>query len=136
MPDAGARLIGGEGSIVITEKQKGKGDAGGSLTQKGKLGNGDHEGEKPTYSKYSKRSSISGKSPDQGPTCEGPRAMSTASVDVFSGRRALVASVVDPRAIRGPGLLLKQGLIGRSGSSRGQGSRRERNGERDRTMGG
>ena len=62
--------------------------------------------------------------------------MSTASVDVFSGRRALVASVIDPRAIRGPGLLLKQGLIGRSGSSRGQGSRRERNGERNRTTGG
>ena len=30
--------------------------------------------------------------------------MSTASVDVFSGPRALVASAVDPRAIRGPGL--------------------------------
>ena len=62
--------------------------------------------------------------------------MSTALVDVFSGRCALVASVVDPRVIQGPGVLLKQGLIGRSGSSRGQGSRRERNGERDRTMGG
>jgi hypothetical protein len=62
--------------------------------------------------------------------------MSTASVDVFSGWRALVASAVDPRAIQGPGLLLKQGFIGRSGSSRGQGSRCKRNGECDRTMGG
>jgi hypothetical protein len=72
---------------------------GESLTQKGKLGNGDHEGEKLTYSKYSKRSSISEKSLDQGPTCEGPHAMSTASVDVFSGWCALVALAVNPRAI-------------------------------------
>ena len=62
--------------------------------------------------------------------------MSMASVNVFSVQCALVASAVDPRVIRGPGLLLKQGLIGHSGSSQGQGSRCERNGERNRMMGG
>jgi hypothetical protein len=55
---------------------------------------------------------------------------------VFLGTaRTLVASAVNPRAIRGPGLLLKQGLIGRSRSSRGWGSRREVNGKREGTMG-
>ena len=38
------------------------------------------KGEKLTYSKYSKRSSTSKKSPDQGPTCKGPHVMSTDSI--------------------------------------------------------
>jgi hypothetical protein len=46
-----------------------------------------------------------------------------------------VASAVDAWVIRGPGLLLKQGLIGRSGSSRGGGSGRERNRKREGTTG-
>jgi hypothetical protein len=75
------------------------------------------------------------RSPDRGPTCKGPCAMSAASVDGFSGRRALVASAVDAWAIRGPGLLLKQGLIECSGSSRGGSSGRERNGECKGTTG-
>jgi hypothetical protein len=74
-------------------------------------------------------------SPDRGLTCKGPCAMSAASVDAFSGRRALVASAVDAWATRGPGLLLKQGLIECSGSSRGGRSGRERNGECEGTTG-
>jgi hypothetical protein len=61
--------------------------------------------------------------------------MSAALVDGFSGQRALVASAIDAWAIRGPGLLLKQGLIERSGSSRGGSSGRKRNGECKGTTG-
>ena len=57
------------------------------------------KGEKLTYSKYSKRSSTSRKSSDQGLTCKGPCTMSTALVDVFLGQHTLVASAVNLRAI-------------------------------------
>ena len=62
--------------------------------------------------------------------------MSIASVDVFLGQRTLVVLAINAQAIQGSGLLLKQGLIGHSGSSQGQGSRCKRNGEHDRMMGG
>jgi hypothetical protein len=61
--------------------------------------------------------------------------MSAALVDGFSGQRALVASAVNAWAIRKPGLLLKQGLIGCSGSSQGGGSGHKRNGKCKGTMG-
>jgi len=54
MPNAGARLIGGEGNVLISENKM-----------------------------YSKGYGKQGRSPDRCPTCKGLRAMSTASVGVF-----------------------------------------------------
>ena len=51
------------------------------------------------------------------------------SSKVRATRTALVVSAGDPRAIRGPGLLVKRGLIGRSRSSREGKSGCERKGK-------